>query len=199
MPVFLLTDIEGSTVLWERYGEAMRAALARHDAILARAVAAHGGALVRHTGDGAFAVFRTGEPLACALTIQRRMAAADWGAVGEVHTRIAIHMGEAEERSGDFYGPAVNKILRLCETAWGGEIVVSGAAAVLPLPPEATLQDLGVHLLRDLGEAERVYRLDHPDLPYREFPPLRSLRSHPNNLPPQATPIVGREEDRAAV
>lgn len=199
MPVFLLTDIEGSTVLWEQYGEGMRAALARHDAILAHAVAAHGGVIVRHTGDGAFAVFRAGEPLACALAIQRELAGGDWGVVGEIHTRIAIHLGEAEERAGDFYGPAVNKTIRLCETAWGGEIVVSGAAAVLPLPAEAAFQDLGVHLLRDLGEAERVYRLDHPDLPYREFPPLRSLRSHPNNLPPQATPFVGRESDLAAV
>ena len=32
---FLFTDLEGSTRLWEEHPEAMRAALARHDAILA--------------------------------------------------------------------------------------------------------------------------------------------------------------------
>ena len=40
---FLFTDIEGSTPLWEREPGPMRAALAQHDAILQRAVAAHHG------------------------------------------------------------------------------------------------------------------------------------------------------------
>ena len=40
---FLFTDIEGSTRLWEEQPEAMRTALARHDAILRDAVEAHGG------------------------------------------------------------------------------------------------------------------------------------------------------------
>ncbi len=56
---FLFTDIEGSTRLWEQYPEAMKAALARHDAILWEAVAAHGGHVVKTTGDGIFAAFET--------------------------------------------------------------------------------------------------------------------------------------------
>ena len=38
MPVFLLTDIERSTRLWESYPEEMKAALELHDAILVRSV-----------------------------------------------------------------------------------------------------------------------------------------------------------------
>ena len=34
---FLLTDVEGSTALWEQAPEAMRAALARHDALFEQA------------------------------------------------------------------------------------------------------------------------------------------------------------------
>ena len=37
---FLFTDLEGSTRLWEEHPEAMRGALARHDAILRDAVEA---------------------------------------------------------------------------------------------------------------------------------------------------------------
>ena len=40
---FLFTDIEGSTRLWESAPEAMRAALARHDAILRSTIEGHGG------------------------------------------------------------------------------------------------------------------------------------------------------------
>jgi len=54
---FLFTDIEGSTRLWEEQPEAMRTALARHDALVRIAVEAHGGTVVKTTGDGAHAVF----------------------------------------------------------------------------------------------------------------------------------------------
>ena len=48
----LFTDLEGSTRLWAEHPEAMRAALARHDEILRETVAAHGGRMVKATGDG---------------------------------------------------------------------------------------------------------------------------------------------------
>jgi hypothetical protein len=48
---FLFTDIESSTELWERYPEAMKAALARHDAILHEIVEAHHGRIIKTMGD----------------------------------------------------------------------------------------------------------------------------------------------------
>src|SRR5262245_26076851 len=56
---FLLTDVEGSTALWEQQPQAMRAALVRHDALVERAVEQHAGAVVRPRGEGdsRFAVF----------------------------------------------------------------------------------------------------------------------------------------------
>ena len=56
---FLFTDLEGSSRLWEQHPDAMGDALARHDAILRSAVAAHGGQIVKTTGDGVHAVFTT--------------------------------------------------------------------------------------------------------------------------------------------
>jgi class 3 adenylate cyclase len=56
---FLFTDIEGSTHLWELYPEAMKPVLARHDAILRRAVESNQGHIVKTTGDGCHAAFET--------------------------------------------------------------------------------------------------------------------------------------------
>ena len=56
---FLFTDIEGSTRLWEESPEAMRVALARHDAILEEAISAHGGVVFSRMGDGMAAAFTT--------------------------------------------------------------------------------------------------------------------------------------------
>ncbi|MFN8384848.1 MAG: adenylate/guanylate cyclase domain-containing protein [Anaerolineales bacterium] len=48
---FLFTDIEGSTKLWEKYPEAMKSALAKHDSILKETVKSHRGQIVKTTGD----------------------------------------------------------------------------------------------------------------------------------------------------
>ena len=49
---FVLTDVEGSTALWEEAPEAMRTALARHDALFEDAVARHRGVHIRPRGEG---------------------------------------------------------------------------------------------------------------------------------------------------
>src|SRR5689334_4177770 len=54
---FLFTDIEGSTQLWEKYPEAMKSALAKHDVLMRKAMEAHHGYVIKTTGDGIHAVF----------------------------------------------------------------------------------------------------------------------------------------------
>src|SRR5829696_5077251 len=54
---FLFTDIEGSTRRWDRDPEAMAAALARHDALLAAVIAGHGGNVFKTVGDAFCAAF----------------------------------------------------------------------------------------------------------------------------------------------
>ena len=49
---FLLTDIEGSSGLWEADAEAMAAALELHDELIAQAVHEHGGRLLKAKGEG---------------------------------------------------------------------------------------------------------------------------------------------------
>jgi len=81
MPVFLFTDLESSTRLWEQHPEAMRPALARHDAILRQAVESAGGRVVKTTGDGLMGVFDSaGDAVSAALSAQLDLDAADWGA-----------------------------------------------------------------------------------------------------------------------
>ena len=71
---FLFTDIEGSTALWERQPDAMRAALAQHDALMRETIETHGGTIVKKTGDGVHAAFATAtDALAAAIAAQRAL------------------------------------------------------------------------------------------------------------------------------
>lgn len=200
MPVFFWTDIEHSTRLWQRHQTAMARALSVHDSILREHIRRHGGRVVKHTGDGFFAVFENDMPLTCALEVQKALSAQKWGEIGELRVRIAIHRGEAEQRGEDYFGPDVNRTVRILSAAWGGQILVSAEAkTALQLPAGATWEDLGMHTLKDLECPQHIYLLKHPDLPLQKFPPLRSLSARPNNLPPQNTPFVGRQEELSAI
>jgi class 3 adenylate cyclase len=146
-----MTDIEGSTRLWEQHGDAMGASLATHDRMLRVAVEAVGGRIVKTTGDGMLAAF--GGPAAAvqaALAAERALRDAAWGATGPLRVRMALHAGVAESRDGDYFGPALNRVARILAIGHGGQVLCSAVAAVLSrdeLPATVDLVDLGSHRL----------------------------------------------------
>ncbi|MBN1434428.1 hypothetical protein JW921_06680, partial [Candidatus Fermentibacterales bacterium] len=195
MICMLFSDIEGSTQKWQRFPDRMPGALSRHDAIIRECVANHGGEVVKHTGDGFFAVFDGGDPLGCALEVQRALQAGDWSEVGGLRVRIGLHAGEVERSCNDYFGQAVSKASRIMSSAWGGQVVVSDAVIGFGVPDGASIEDLGLHMLRDLEQPVHLYRLTADDLELRDFPPLRTLSMHRHNLPAQTTPFIGREQE----
>ena len=115
---FLFTDLEGSTRLWEQQPEAMQAALARHDEILADAVAAHGGQIVKTTGDGLHAAFETADDaVAAAVAGQHAMRTEPWQLLEPLRVRMGVHTGVAELRGHDYYGTVLNRAARLMSAA----------------------------------------------------------------------------------
>ncbi len=159
---FLFTDVEGSTRLWEQSRDAMTTALARHDAILRRAIETREGYVFSTGGDAFAAAFqRVSDAIEAALSAQIALQAESWPSV-EIRVRMAVHVGEAEERDGDYFGPTLNRTARVLSTAAGGEILLSSATATVAvdsLPTGATLIDLGERQLKDLERTEHVYRL----------------------------------------
>jgi predicted ATPase/class 3 adenylate cyclase len=200
---FLFTDIEESTRLWEQQPAAMQAALARHDFLLRDIIEAHGGHVIKSTGDGLYAVFaHVAESVAATLASQQALVGEPWtGLPQPLRVRMGLHTGEAQFRDGDYFGPAINRAARLMSIASGGQILLSSATTELvrdQLPAGATLYDLGEHRLKGLTRPERVFQLSGPELP-ADFPPLHSLNTLPNNLPLQLTSFVGREHEMAEV
>ena len=197
---FLLTDVEGSTRLWEANAKTMGQALAIHDRIITDAITGHRGTLLKQKGEGdsVFGVFaRASDAAAAAIACQRAMASAAWPEGIELRVRIAVHTGEAELRDGDYFGPTVNRTARLRATAHGGQIVMSQAAADLArdqLPDGIATQRSGCAPPAGSGTARDGVRTRHPDLP-SSFPPLRSIDAFPGNLPVQLTSFVGRDRE----
>ena len=198
--VFLFTDIEGSTVRWERHPEAMRSAVARHDAVMREAMARHQGTVFKTLGDAFCVAFPEARPaLAAAVDAQRALAAEDFSAVDGIRVRMALHAGQADLRGGDYLGPSVIKAGRLMSAAHGRQIILSGVTAELlagELPGTVSLIDLGPHWLRDLAHPEPILQVAADGL-QADFPALRTLVPKPNNLPQPMTSFIGREAEVA--
>jgi class 3 adenylate cyclase len=196
---FLFTDIEGSTELWENDRAAMALALARHDEILSEAFAGHDGFVFAAGGDGFCVAFaRADEAVEAAVAAQYGLGSEDWSAGSEIRVRMGLHTGEAEERDGNYFGSALNRIGRLHAVAHGGQIVVSDATESV-VRAVVELVDLGEHELRDVGEPSSVFQVVNEGL-VEAFPPLRTAAviaesSNPNNLPLTVDEFVGRADD----
>jgi predicted ATPase/class 3 adenylate cyclase len=213
---FFFTDIEGSTKLWEQYPAAMKVALAWHDDVLRHTIEMHGGYVFKTVGDAFCAAFSTApDALAVALAVQRSLQREDGKPQTEavsvsIRVRIALHTGTAEERDADYFGPPVNRVARLLAAGHGGQILLSLATQELvrdqlddiarrggvALPVQ--LRDMGERRLKDLIRPEHIFQIVASDL-LQEFPPLKTLDYHLNNLPAQTTPFIGREQDIAAI
>ena len=126
---FLFTDIEGSTRLWENNAPAMQAALARHDELLRWAIEERGGYIFKTVGDAFCCAFWTAtEALEASLESQRSLLNERWAESTPLRVRMALHVGVAEERDGDYFGPHLNRVARLMSAAHGGQVLLSSSA-----------------------------------------------------------------------
>ncbi len=201
---FLFTDIEGSTAMLQRLGDAYAQVLADHHRLIREALAVHDGKEIDTQGDAFFAVFSSASAcVSAAITMQRAFISHAWPAGAAVRVRMGIHSGEASRTVAGLVGLDVHRAARIAAAAHGGQVVLSATtAALLPesLPEGARLKDLGVYRLKDLGRPEQIFQLGARGLPVT-FPPLHALGSPepPSNLPARVSTFIGREAELAEV
>src|SRR4029077_19417374 len=129
---FLFTDIVGSTRLWDRAPQQMRAVLARHDALGRAASEKNRGAIVKFTRDGFHAAFD--DPLdAVTASLAFQYSLADLSATSglALEVRCGMDAGPVARGDNDFFGPPVNHAQRIMAAAHGGQVLVSQAVASL--------------------------------------------------------------------
>ena len=202
---FCCSDIVGSSALWESHPEAMAEALVRHDELIADAVEARGGGLIKSMGEGGatVSVFDSAPAaVEAALAANRTLAAEEWPPGIRIAARWGLHTGEAERRDTDYYGPSVNLAARVRSAADGGEILVSAVTSelvVAHLPKGCTFVDLGPHRFKGVGTPERIHALAGPGVrtpPSASESPYRGLLSFE---PDDRAFFFGREEVTAKI
>ena len=195
---FLFTDVEGSTAHWERHPDAMRTALETHDAVLQAAMGECGGAIFATGGDGfAVAFGRADAAVTAAIGAQRQLATQRWPGRVALKVRMGLHTGEAHERDGDYFGPAVNRAARVMDAANGSQILLSATTREVvrdALTDASILVDLGAHELRDVVDPVRLYRLEDRSFDRDRRPP-RTGSVRAGNLAAATGTLLGRADD----
>src|SRR5579859_4505797 len=127
-------------------------------------VAVHRGRIVKRTGDGILAEFRSVvEAVQCAIEVQNGMIERNAGLPPErrIDFRIGIHLGDViEESDGDLMGDGVNIAARLEGIAKPGSICLSeDAYRQVKGRLDLAVSDLGQTQLKNIADPIRVFSL----------------------------------------
>ena len=128
--------------------------------------------------------------MAAAVQAQARLEVAVWPGP-TLRVRIGLHLGEAEERGGDYFGSAVSIAARVAGAGHGGQVLMTD---LVRATAQVAAVDLGIHELRDVPEPLRLFQLGD-----RRFPRLRVTDPAMTNLPVRPTRLIGRDDEIAAV
>lgn len=172
----LMADIEGSTELLSRAGDAYPRLLADTRRVIRNEVRRAGGREVDARADEYFAAFAGATAaLSAAVATQRAILNREWPAGFALRLRLGLHTGRPTLTSAGYVGLAVNVTARICAAAHGGQIVVSAATAAAAadgLPADIRFVPLGEHPLRGVSQPISLLQAVATGLP-RDFPPLR--------------------------
>jgi adenylate cyclase len=182
---FLFADIAGFTALTETHGDEEAAELvADFSAAVREELGRIGGTQVKTIGDAVMGTI--GDPAAavrCGLCITHDLLAGH----GAPAVRVGLHHGTAVERDGDYFGAAVNLAARVSAEASGGEVLLTGATAVLAPELEGVVyESRGRRELRNVRD------------PVELFAAIRVGESDRTALPSDPVCRMAVDPDRAA-
>jgi len=157
----LFTDVEGSTALTQRLGDAKaREVLRAHERIVREALKAHGGAEVKAMGDGFMASFSSAtRALECAIATQRAFAQHNESAEEPISVRIGLNAGEPIAEEEDLFGTAVIRAARIAAMAQGGEILAANVVRELAEGKGFLFADRGNVALRGFEDPIRLFEV----------------------------------------
>jgi len=157
----LFTDMEGSTSLTQRLGDAgAQEVLRTHNTIIRDALKAHDGSETKHTGDGIMASFASASgALECSIAMQRAFAEHNESAEEPILVRVGLNAGEPVAEDEDLFGTAVQLAARICAHAEPGQILAPIVVRELAAGKRFLFADLGDVTLRGFEDPVRLFEV----------------------------------------
>ncbi|HEX9530734.1 MAG TPA: AAA family ATPase, partial [Acidimicrobiales bacterium] len=170
--IVLFTDLVGSTELRSRLGENAADVLRhQHDALVAGAVKASRGQVVKNLGDGVMATFvGASDAVGAAVAIQQAIGRHNRSGAAVLEVRIGISVGDVVFEADDCFGTPVIEAARLCGAAAGGQILASELVRWLARSSEEKFTPIGSLELKGLPEPIPAVQVGWEPLPESSVP-----------------------------
>ena len=179
----LVTDMEGSTRVAARVGDAFAQVQQQYSLIIHAIISEHGGEVIEAAGDRFINILsNTEQALRAAIAIQRVVKEHEWPNNVSVRLRIGIHWGQVIFSDGKYIGLEVLRAAHICKAAHGEQILLSKQLVdqlTTTSVADLKIHSLGEFILRDFDDSIGLYQLDVPDLKVK-FPLLRTASVAPS-------------------
>ncbi len=167
---FVFSDIEGSTTLLKRLGDARYAeVLGTHRRIVRETFGAHDGQEIDTQGDAFFYSFpRARDAVAAAVEVQRAHEHEAWPEGVSVRLRLGLHTGEPAVGDEGYTGLDVVRASRIAAVGRGGQVLLSETTSAIvagDLPDGVRMRSVGDQVLRDIERPEPLHELQIDDVP----------------------------------
>jgi predicted ATPase/DNA-binding SARP family transcriptional activator len=195
-PALILLDLHDVPELWARHGSAIEQIMARFTNIVKDVLQRCGGRIIKQTGESFAIYFDHGQPLMCAIAIQRQISETRWDQLDRLSVRMVITSIPKNQTSYPENSPELISCQQLLQSASANQILITEqAVGTLEFPISSQTRDLGSYLIPGQLNPVQVYELVHPQLPSYEHTGLQNLVRSPFNLPIQSTRFIGRESE----
>jgi len=190
MPVYLFTEIESYDEKWNSFPKEMETVMEIHDEILKRNIKAFSGKIIKHTGNGFFAVFDSGEPLLSCFQIQKELGHISFRGIGELKINFGLNSGDSINRkfsetigqSEDYFGASVNLAANILSVANGGQILFTNdVLQKCKIPQGGKIKSPVIVELKDINLTIELLQLSRSDAADKDISPIKNISKEKSN------------------
>lgn len=158
----MFTDMQDSTAITTRLGDYQALTLFRtHNTVSRKAIKAHHGREIQHTGDGFFVSFTSASnAIDCAIAMQNAFNALNEDKPDlAINVRIGLSAGEPIEEDHRLFGSTVQLAARICDKADPGQILVAQVVRDRCYEPKYVYLDRGGAFLKGFNQEVNIFEV----------------------------------------
>ncbi len=184
---FGFVELDDAAALWSEYPTHAADVISTFEEIAKTLAADHRGLVFAGGAETLGVAFdRAADAASWSIALHRTLSAHEWPHGTPSGARVGVHTGDADERNGSYYGPAVTLANRIAALGHPGQTIATSVAATLSALTEQS--ELGTFALEGVRDKHALHQIGSGS-----FPPLRIATQRHDELPRPANRLIGRD------
>jgi predicted ATPase/DNA-binding SARP family transcriptional activator len=184
---FGFVELDDAAALWSEHPDHAADVISTFEEIAKTVAGDHRGLVFAGGAETIGVAFdRAADAAGWSIALHRSLSAHEWPDRAPIDVRVGLHTGDADERNGSYYGPAVTMAKRVAALGHPGQTIATSVAATLCGLTEQS--ELGTFALEGVRAEHSLHQIGSGS-----FPPLRIATQRHDELPRPANRLIGRD------